>query len=1375
MSAPTLHEYKFLREHFPEIPISDSWVFPTLKSDDVIWNIVLSFLNSFPVSNKNELTQRMKYLTGYQKVKENIEHSIEICNPFLHRSACFCDKVMSDLVTAFKSRVEDHIKNDEILCQIPDEIFRYLEAASKLLSCNIVLISSPFQRQILINVFPVQIFQNRRTIYPKHILILNELALTRNGTPHENFSFCIPKEIGIQKQRQALTEILERTRMFDNKEKTIQRISLLPDITENFLTSILKYGFGHVVPFIFESPYVLSKLADACFETDPRTKDGTGQSAFFLALKTEESHLVSLLYDHAANACLQTNASVRSPDPVIVENLLCLKYYFKLLENDLKSKEISEKSKCLYRDLCRFNEFQIDMCRIINNIRLRINYYEQTEEYEVIQRKEIIEAILKTYKDYFDYEIENSAASISVDDKLCRFKEFYKHGDYFDKLDFSSAVMFFDNLFLLKEKLLLPNTSYLDVESNFFLFIFFRKYLEQFENQKRFYFVSRWITFQERFSLQRDMCSFKEILEGTELSKENIIPKLPDSAVRTLTNLPEIYGQFLIFRLQHYLNTAAEVTVKDLKSILVIERCLQVMGECFKESDFKSVQRILTLGLPTDFIRYLKQIRNRLAHIKTHELPYRNILEQDIELFMGIQDDLKELKRLLQPIYSIHKYQLDSFLLLHSIKSICKARRNTISEVHENQLKAILPSLEMEENHLVLPPNSRQTVWKQYFNDMRTSLKEKIIDLNCTGNILNRNTASLYNFIVQNMISACRAMLNNSKASDAEKDIDEMDSHLWCLENILAYMSKDRKLSKYRRSLLQTIKERKSVFEKLNEKIQNIIKNVNNSINDDLPNTNDSIIDEHLSSDLDDTYGNIQRTVNPNDTFVKFGVLLNMEPDASIYLHENKENVISLEDFESSARGKLQSEITDRELENGISENVPHGSIMQETIDSKESKECTDYSESPQKDNLMEESNSPSSETINMTPHENWLLDNVFNIYQDYPFSSEEEGPFKTTESERNRSESSEFNKFIKEIAKILDDYEKIAEAFFQKIPAKKNIDFYFKNIEKYCLILKGWKFLDKKEKGIVIQSVPKQFKNVPELKQNVKALLKQGTNFTEEMKDGLLKLNLKNKEMKEIVENIKLELFDEAAIIVDSSRDYFLDLKEIVESKEIDRREYELLSEKLELSDDAKNILLKLLPGQNKKISGNEFDFFRNRIKMLKSILIEGNNSVKELWERATTPRRRMHVKEKIVQLYLKDSEIQASVETLLFDCMTISSSKDLKKLWQKTTNLFNGINLRNVLAHGHPLLESLGRLLDPYDLPSELVQKMLKLISDEHALDCMQQILEQSGTDLSGFMEIMNDEEDGPFQDLRKQILECDNWKEYAWVIPLRKVRKV
>ncbi|GFR28145.1 uncharacterized protein TNCT_55521 [Trichonephila clavata] len=122
-----------------------------------------------------------------------------------------------------------------------------------------------------------------------------------------------------------------------------------------------------------------------------------------------------------------------------------------------------------------------------------------------------------------------------------------------------------------------------------------------------------------------------------------------------------------------------------------------------------------------------------------------------------------------------------------------------------------------------------------------------------------------------------------------------------------------------------------------------------------------------------------------------------------------------------------------------------------------------------------------------------------------------------------------------------------------------------------------------------------------------------------------------------------------------------------------------------------------------------------------------------------------------------------------LLSDCMNILNTKDLKELWLKTTNLFNGISLRNFIAHGNPLLESFGRLLDPNDLPFELVGKMLNLVSDEPTIDCMQQILDKTEYQFTRFIKLMEDDKDEQFKDLRQKIKECKRWKDYALLIPM------
>ncbi|GBM31938.1 hypothetical protein AVEN_74240-1 [Araneus ventricosus] len=1275
MCAPILHDLQFFRDAFPEIKLPDSWGILTSQSDDVIWNVVLAYLNSFLPSDEDELSHRTQCLTGNEEVNENIKHSIEMCNPFLHRDASFCDKEISELVAAFKERVEDYIKNDERLFHNPSKNFGYLEASSKLLSCDIVLISVPFEDKFLVNIFPVQNSRNPRKPYPKHISLFNALkSISGNGIMQYQFSFHIPKEIGIQKQRQALREILKRTRVSD-KEDSFDKISELPDITENFFVSLVKNNFWREIPNIYECPDELSKLANAGLDTDPRRKDAAGKSALFYALKTEKSHVVSLVYDHVANPCLQTD----TPGPTIVAILLRLREDFKLLEKDLESEEISEKSRCLFRDLCRFHEFQLEMLKNINNIKLRINCYDHTEkEYEILQRKETILIILKSFENYSDYTEGKS----SIDaENISLFEE------CFNKLEFSSAVMFFDNLFLLKERLLFKGNryAYLNVASDFSLFVFLKKFLERYKEMDHFYLVSRWVISQERLSLQRNLGKFKEILENTELSKDNIVDKLPEPAVLPLTDLPQIYGQFLVSRLQHYLNAATGLIVKGFKPTLVIERCLQVLGECCKESNFNSVQRIITSALSKDLIKYLKEISYSLTHFKSRDLFHRHILEKDESLFRGIRNELVKVQKLLSLIFSAHNIEMRRFLLSHCLESVGRAGRKRRSILKKTQLKCNLQFPEVEENQLSKPTNSCPNTWKCYVADMHSSLRKEINDLNCNGDIFHSHTVSGYKYILQNIIFSIRKVMNNLIRSFGMKSInlEELDSHFWCLESVLTYITTDIKLAEYRKALILMIGDRISLFKELGRNADSF-SNVNESMN--------SIMDES------------PRWKEINDPNRYRSIYLKHKAEThGIGKHLSSES----EDIRDSL---LKNFSMSREAELSILKNKAETHGIRKHLSSE-------------------------SEDI----HDS-LLKN-FSMFR---------------KAQR---------KDVKKVAeKFLREYEKMTDSLFLKIPKYERDNFDFKNIKNCCLLLEGKTSLTAIEKGLVLKSVPEKFR----IKYQIQDSFEEKKEFTKPLEDKTFKLYAKNMQKKKM----KRDFIDESTCFVEESRDYFTDLIMMMESQELDESECEILCRKLEMPDSAKDILLKLVPTQNKE--GNLFEFLRNRIKTLKSILIDDNKSVQQLWERATTPRKRMHVTEKIVQLFLNDSATQASVEMLLSDCKTILRSKDLTQLWKKTTNLFNGINLRNVLVPDCiPQLKSLGRLLDPYDLASEIVEKMLQLISDENVMDCMQQILDQSGTDFSDFMQIMDDEKNEQLKNLREQILDCDHWEEYALLIPFSEVR--
>ncbi|GIY26774.1 uncharacterized protein CDAR_530041 [Caerostris darwini] len=1413
---------------YPVTQTLEWWLILTSKDDDVIWNIVLAYLNSFWVPNSRKISEPLKCLLGNSEVNENIKHSINLCNPFLHKSACFSDMILVDLVARFRCRVEDYIQNDSNVQRFPQNI-SYLEASSMLLSCNIMLTPNPFNGRGFVNFCPK--FPTRSgTDFQRQIVLNCELIpVNQNQDPYRKFMYCIPKHTGLHLQNSALEEILKKTTIAEEEEgeKIIQKICSLPNVSKNFLISLLQNKFSKVIPSIYQSHYILSKLNEAGFLTDPRTQDASGKFAFSHVLRTENSDLLFLLYNHAANVCLQVESSLRSPDTVIVENLLNLKDNFKKIKEDLKNSEISKATKSLLNELTRFNEYQIEMCRNINNVRLRINYYNEDREEDALERKDIILTILTTFEKYFDSMKEESEISIDLKDCLPRFEEFCLHRDYFDKIDFSSAIMFFDNLFLLKERLELPEKVYLEIESKFFLFIFCRKYLERYDQQTNFQGASRWITFQERLALKEQVCIFKKILQETEISKINVVQSLPESQVRTLINMPQIYGQFVLVRLETYLNIATEVPVKDVKSILIIERCLIVIGECFKETDFKSIQMILPLALPKEFVSISKQIRNTVAHLKDYEIAFRNIAGQDVELFVKIQNDLLEFKNLISPIVLAHRYQMNQFLFLHSAKSVCKARKKSNLKIHEPIMKAILPPPEKERNEICERASDLQKQWKNYFNIMNDSLKKEIELLNRQNKIVSKNSSQRYKFIIQNLIKSVEDKLESlkSKKNISEKLQTEIDGYFWCLEYILIFITKNRKAKQFRRNFLSTIQSRECLFnvsikkkklpqktdkgtntntvvtpinadgssisknipnlnvtepstcKHIPENVENdvsdvcnekcpilpavVVKSGGDSISENIPNTNLTEhstcknIPENVKNDVSDVCNEkcpiLQAATidqnNPMKIFINSGGRFTNNTSNEIFANEKLENMSMDENS-----GKKKPNYVDKEVNTVGIQNLNFDIL----INDDESEENTETQCSG-----MDDEDSQLASDISV--HRDWLVASVFNTSEDSVISNERES---SEEMTRN------MNALIGNSRMILEKYKHITDDMFQKFPGKKeDLEFHFENINKYCMILKGRKFLNQKEKDTILQSIPDKYKNTSSVKERLKILLENATALTEEIDSELSKLTLKKCDRKEIIENIKLEIIDESFLIIESARDYFFDLKEQMETNEMSKKEYDVFCEKLEIPHNAKEILLSIVQNENRKfkIKDNKLTYFRNRIKLLKDILIHEKGDIEQLYEKANTLRSKKYLQEKIVQHYLNDSEVRASVEMLLFDCMTVLKTKELQKLWIKTTNLFNGVSLRNVLAHGHPLLESLGRLLDPYDLPSQLVEKMLELISDGECIDCIQQILDQTGTDFTGFVKIMNDDEDDIFKQLREKILCSSRWREYAFLIPV------
>ncbi|KAG8172830.1 hypothetical protein JTE90_016894 [Oedothorax gibbosus] len=143
------------------------------------------------------------------------------------------------------------------------------------------------------------------------------------------------------------------------------------------------------------------------------------------------------------------------------------------------------------------------------------------------------------------------------------------------------------------------------------------------------------------------------------------------------------------------------------------------------------------------------------------------------------------------------------------------------------------------------------------------------------------------------------------------------------------------------------------------------------------------------------------------------------------------------------------------------------------------------------------------------------------------------------------------------------------------------------------------------------------------------------------------------------------------------------------------------------------------------------------------------------------------------MVQRFLRKNDVQASSEMLLFDCLNIlETRKDLKDLWEKTNDLFKGANIADFLAHGNPILQTIGNILREEDLPSEFIGNIMELIKDVDAMRALSEMwVKTKLCKESKFLAAVESDEQDEHMDLRKRIKKCSRWKEYASLLPLKR----
>ncbi|XP_071042405.1 uncharacterized protein [Parasteatoda tepidariorum] len=361
-------------------------------------------------------------------------------------------------------------------------------------------------------------------------------------------------------------------------------------------------------------------------------------------------------------------------------------------------------------------------------------------------------------------------------------------------------------------------------------------------------------------------------------------------------------------------------------------------------------------------------------------------------------------------------------------------------------------------------------------------------------------------------------------------------------------------------------------------------------------------------------------------------------------------------------------------------------------------------------------------------------------------------------------------------ILDILNDFKQIYRTIFDELDKLNRYNHSIITLKNLTKRLKNFNIFSTTESIQLIQHISdllfESNRKFKEARNILKALSTiEDSHMTEEELEDLLKnVILPHKTRKKVFEHILQSGFKSASTC--------LEFEPVLKIKDIkDNLELNVTKKLMELFKEEKyrTIFLKMdLQLEIKRkvyyIMNQKIYFLIDRVKKFERILINSQENVRYLWLKSDNDAIKQHVKILMCERFLNERETRVSLEMLLFDCLNILKDKELQELWEKTINMFNGINLRDFLSHGSPVVELVVNFLEPEDLPMTFIQKILELISDKEVLISLSElwILVKPCT-LQELESILESDAEDEYSNSRKNIKSCLRWKNYFKLLPL------
>ncbi|GIX71841.1 uncharacterized protein CDAR_5431 [Caerostris darwini] len=663
------------------------WEIDVPSENNFLWAITLSyFTESLKIKNFQESFQSIASNIGVSSkgVIKCISHMKNITkklNPFINYHYIYYDRLMLIFVRLLKTLLaQNQMPNHPGNISTNND---FINKAAIFLKCVIHVCKTNGDENIdLYSSYPEENNLGNKCL---RLILFQQVNKTEDDSKvSEKFSYGISLNYANSLRLAALSHVLKRASLPQNEIKLVQDEVVKSD--ESFLICLLRSPSKHIIPKLYNSPYIINKLKDAGYQTDPKSPSKVGLSAFYYCVETLEISLLRILYHFSTNKVMMTDKIVNNPDIILKalqETAEVISMDFKISASKF-DKKITSSLKTI-PEILHFNKFQREVIGEIFHIK--------QENVDIEQHKNIMISILDKYCEYFFF-------SSGETDELKLFHDFVRHSEYYEYLDHFTCLLFFHNLPPLIKLITETNHSiYTEAVSSLFLNILNNLFFPKYEIDCRDCKLSnesclqkhnsqRFIPFHYRTCFLKCAAALKNELRNSTYPIQSSSEPLLEEMTKGLILLPEIEDMLIIIRLMIHLQIVEDLSPDDsgAKRILTIDRTLQIIGEILQnETVSNTVTRsLLKCILPAELVSRLIMIRNHsLGHHRASSVQARVKMERDDDDFSyGIQKELKQIATSLEPvlvcqILRVHEFMINTGKL--EVEKSCKKLKQEIN------------------------------------------------------------------------------------------------------------------------------------------------------------------------------------------------------------------------------------------------------------------------------------------------------------------------------------------------------------------------------------------------------------------------------------------------------------------------------------------------------------------------------------------------------------------------------------------------------------------------------------------------------------------------------------------------------------------------